>query len=139
MWRNDEKKIRYFILQPRNNYCFKFYFIKLLYCYYYYCITYLNVSGECGGEYCRDGDDQQQMVHGGKSVWFPPACPAIRGFGTNDSVQMPTTLLYDRHRPSPPPPSNHPSRTTQGWRRHAVAKLRRKDSIQLRCGAKTTT
>jgi len=92
-----------------------------------YFITYLNVSGECGGEYWN-GDNQQQMVHGGKNVWFLSACPAIRGFGTNDSVQMPTTILYDRRHHHPPSSSN-PLWMTQNWgRRHAVAKAIRKDS-----------
>lgn len=63
-----------------------------------YVSTYLNVSGEhCGKN--GDGHDQQQMVHDGKAGGSHRRVP-IRGFGTNDSIQVSTTLLYANSSPS---------------------------------------
>lgn len=60
--------------------------------------TYLNVSGEHCSEN-GDGHDQQQMVHDGKTGGSHRRVP-IRSFGTNDSVQVSTTLLYATSSPS---------------------------------------
>lgn len=61
-------------------------------------ITYLNMSGKYSGQK-RDDDNQQQMAHDGKMSGSHRRRVPIRGFGTNDSVQMPTTLLYNHCRP----------------------------------------